>query len=40
MNEQVEKTISNSLDGFQWLLGAVILVLIIYLLFKSSKKSR
>lgn len=40
MNEQVEKTISNSLDGFQWLLGAVVLVLIIYLLFKSNKKSR
>jgi len=40
MNEDVEKTISNSLNGFQWILAAVVLMLIIYLIFKSNKKSR
>ncbi|SMC37651.1 hypothetical protein [Moheibacter sediminis] len=40
MNDQVEKTISNSLNGFQWILGAVVLILIIYLILKSNKKSR
>lgn len=38
MNEEVEKTITNSLDGFQWILGAFAVGLILYLVFKSFKK--
>ena len=38
MNEEVEKTISNSLDGFQWILAVFAVGLIIYLVFKSFQK--
>lgn len=37
MNEQVTKSISQTLDGFQWILGVLVIVLIIYLIFKSNK---
>lgn len=38
MNEQVEKTITNSLDGFQWVLFAMLIVLFLYLLVSKRKK--
>lgn len=39
MNEEVEKTISGSLEGFQWILGGILLVLILYLILKKAKKN-
>lgn len=37
MNEEAAKTISQTLDGFQWILGAFAVGLILYLVFKSFK---
>jgi|LSQX01.3.fsa_nt_gb hypothetical protein len=39
MNEEVEKTISGSLEGFQWILAGILLVLILYLILKKAKKN-
>ncbi len=39
MNEEVEKTISNSLQGFQWILLAIVIGLILYLIFSTLKKN-
>lgn len=35
MNEEVEKTISDLLNGFYWTLGGIVIVLILYLIFKT-----
>jgi len=38
MNEEVEKTISDSLNGFQWILGGMVILLILYWLIKKKQK--
>ncbi len=38
MNEEVEKTIFNTVDGFQWILAVLLGVLILYLIFHSLRK--
>ena len=38
MNEEVAKSITNTMDGFQWVLGGLAVLLIFYLILKSFKK--
>jgi len=38
MNEEVEKTIANSLDGFQWILFGIVVILILYLILNNLRK--
>lgn len=38
MNEEVENVISNSLNGFQWVLAGMVVLLILYLIISKSNK--
>lgn len=40
MNEEAEKIINSSLDGFQWILTGVALIVILYMIFKNIKKTK
>jgi len=40
MNEEAEKTIFNMIDGFQWILGGIGVLLILYLIFKNLKNRK
>jgi hypothetical protein len=40
MNEEAEKTIFNTIDGFQWILGGVVIILILYLIFKNLRDNK
>lgn len=40
MNEGVEKTVSDSLNGFQWILVGLLFFLILYLIFRSLQNNK
>lgn len=40
MNEDVTKTIIQTIDGFQWILIATLGGLIVYFIFTSKKKKK
>jgi len=40
MNEEVAKSITNTMDGFQWVLSGLAILLILYLILKSFRKKK
>lgn len=38
MNEEVAKSITNTMDGFQWVLGALAVILVLYLILTQQKR--
>lgn len=38
MNPEVDKVISDSLQGTQWLFLVILIILFLYLVFKRNKK--
>jgi len=40
MNEEVEKIVGTTLDGFQWGIAAAAVVLLIYFILKKAVKKK
>jgi len=38
MNEEVTKSIANTLDNFQWIFGGLAVLLILYFIFTQQKR--